>query len=697
MPNKLTTTIPAGRRKLWRRVMGPVGMVGLVGALTPIAVAAAIFSASIVGNANVFSSGALVMAGTTTAGICNSASGSLGSNVVACNGTGLPGTLSTTPSSTSITLSDVGSAGAKSTSMRITGCALQQVASSTGVDTGIAYGGVTYATSGPLGGLAMGFDGVSGNLYSVSQLAAPGSFSLAAWFRTTGTGSIISMSDAYSTSGSTVADRMIWIDSSGHVVVGINASSKQEVVSPTSYNDGVWHLVVATLKPTGAGKGLNLYVDGSLVANNKSYTSASSYNGYWHVGWSDVANGWADSPPSAYFNGSLSGVGVLPSVLSASSISSLYTSANFSAYSTGILAQSPTAYWSLNDSGTAGYTGAIPGASTSDSLSDISGQANTGMANGGVTLSSAGPTTLGGNSISLNGAAGSFVSTTKSYNNPEPASQMIWFKTSASGAFMGFTTQQSDTPNPVNFDRMFWVDPAGHVVYSIYSAAVAGSYSEVVSPGVYNDNAWHQAVATYGPSGQKLYIDGGLVASSSVAVTAQNYTGWWHLGYAYTNTWADQPTSNYFNGLLSQAAVFPSQLSSSQVSALYGQTSVSGEEAAVMALTPTSYWPLMDTAQSGACGYALISVSTTQGGVTACVYPNVGGACAAASAISTFSVASLVALSTTNPLSITSTMSVPAGLPANVSGARLIIGESYSSAAGTFTAGLSYSQEVVML
>lgn len=348
------------------RWIGGVSVATLLYTILPVAVASAtIFSAAIINDANTFSSGSLVLDGTTGSGTCVSASGSVDTNSAACAGNPLPiGQLSTTPTSGSITLSAGGTLGGSSGSLSSNSCGAQYAAVSTGTDTAIAYGGLAYQTSGPLGGNSVTFDGASGAFNTINSYAGLNPFTLVAWFRTTASGSIMGFSNSYATTGAGSADRMIWVDSTGHVVAGVGTSG--EISSPATYNNGAWHFVVATLYPNGKYKGFNLYVDGALVASNSHITSAQRYTGYWHIGWSG-ATGWTNPPTSAYFGGSLAGVGVIPTALTATQVSSLYSSANFITYSSNVMSYGPTAYWTLNDSGANSYTGAIPGVGASSS------------------------------------------------------------------------------------------------------------------------------------------------------------------------------------------------------------------------------------------------------------------------------------------------------------------------------------------
>jgi hypothetical protein len=690
-----------GKRRL--RWLSGVSVATLLYSALPFAVAsAAIFSTTIIDNINTFSSGNLVLSATTGAAMCNSASGSVSVDSAICSGNPLPlGPLSTTASSATITLSAVGSVGATTGHISSSGCGVQQAADATGADPALAYGGLTYQSSGPLSGTSVAFNGTTGNFQTINSYSGPTVFTQVAWFKTTTSGSIMGFANTYGVTGLGSWDRMIWVDPTGHVVAGVYPGATDEITSTSAYNNGAWHFVAVTLSTTG----FDLYVDGALQASSTSVTTAQVYTGYWHLGWSNAISGWPDSPTSAFFSGSLAGVGIIPTALTSTQVSSLYASATFSAYSTSVNARSPSAYWSLNDTGATPYLGAVPGLSGSSStLVDASGNANTGSIEGTVTLGSSGPTSLGGNAISLPGTSGSLVNTTTQYTDPDSGngvlSQSIWFKTTTSGALMGFTSQQTDSPTPSSYDRMFWIDATGHLVYAIYSPDVSGSFSEVTSPSTYNNGAWHLAVVTVGSAGEILYVDGVQVASAAAAQNAQSYSGYWHLGYAYTGSWANAPSSNYFAGSLADAAIFPSALTGTQVASLYSATSAANESSVVLGLSPTSYWPLTDTNLSSACALAQITVQYTRGTTTSCLAPTAAGACPAPSSsvlASTFSVGTLLGATLTSPETITTSMSVASGLPASATNLRIIDPFTFYESVSAFNAQLSYPSGAVIL
>ncbi|MHB8431413.1 MAG: LamG-like jellyroll fold domain-containing protein [Acidimicrobiales bacterium] len=238
----------------------------------------------------------------------------------------------------------------------------------TGADPGTGVGGLTYQANGPLGGTSVGFDGSSGYVQTANPVTNPQTFSLAAWFKTTGSGSIIGFTNSQGTSA-TSWDRQIWVDGTGHVVFGVYNNTTSEIQSTGTYNDGNWHFVVATLSPSD---GMNLYVDGAPVASNSTVTSAQAYNGYWHLGWSNAGTGWPNppTPASGYFPGSLAQVAVFPTALSASQVSQLDAQSASTGFANQVITDSPTSYWPLDQFSTAGLAN---GQSTAEVLETTNG------------------------------------------------------------------------------------------------------------------------------------------------------------------------------------------------------------------------------------------------------------------------------------------------------------------------------------
>ncbi|HST84685.1 MAG TPA: PKD domain-containing protein [Kineosporiaceae bacterium] len=153
-------------------------------------------------------------------------------------------------------------------------------------------------------------------LTSNVQIVNPSVYSLETWFKTTSTqgGRLIGFGNSR-TDFSSSYDRQIYLLDSGRLRYGIYTTQTVAIDSPLSYNDGVWHHVVAT---QGAG-GEELFVDGVRVAAGTGVTPRA-YTGYWRLGSDRV---W-DGASSESLAGSLDEAAVYPSVLSAETVQKHY-------------------------------------------------------------------------------------------------------------------------------------------------------------------------------------------------------------------------------------------------------------------------------------------------------------------------------------------------------------------------------------
>jgi hypothetical protein len=679
----------------WRisRALAAIGVVSLLSAAGSLA--ATQWGIGLAGGANGESqSASLQLKATTGASSCNSSA----SGVTACaSGSPVPtGSLSSSSSlSATTTLSSPGSATASSAQMASATCGVAELAdtgsdaswSGSGSNTALAVGGLSYQASGPLSSQAITTDGSTGWAETTGGYTNPETFTILAWFKTSSaSGSIIGFSNSQTAPASaTDYDRMLWIDPTGHVVWGVyNPFSTYEATSSSTYANGAWHFLAATLGSAGQ----QLYLDGAL-AGSSSNTSAQNYSGWWSIGLSGAANGnWGDSPSNPYFNGSLAQIAIIPSQLSSTQIANLYADNTLSSYTTAVNAVSPVNDWALGDSGSIPYEGSIPGETASTTLADASGNGDSGTAQGAVTLGMSGPSALG-SGISLGGSSG-YVQTANSYANPEGFSIVAWFKTTSKGTIIGFTNAQG-TSGQSDADRMLWVDDSGKLVWGVY----AGSTQEITSPSSYNNGQWHMAVAELGSSGQQLWVDGTEVASNNSITSAQNYTGWWHLGWDLeTGGWPDAPSSVYLTGSLSQIAVIPTQLSASQISTLDNAASAAAYALDIGQLAPSAYWPLQDSA-SNVCATTEITVQQTVGATNTCVYPPAAGVCASpnsSSLLTGLGARSVTAPTASTPVTIKITMKLSSASPAGVLGLHELADISFGTALSTtlWTAQLAY-------
>src|SRR5690606_12117063 len=76
----------------------------------------------------------------------------------------------------------------------------------------------------------------------------------------------------------------------------------------------------------------------------------------------------------------------------------------------------------------------------------------------------------------------------------------------------------------------------------------------------YANGAWHHAVGTVGPDGQKLYVDGVLVARDPAVVKGWRYWGYVHIGG--DRAWAG---STDFTGDIDEVAIYSDVLTADAV------------------------------------------------------------------------------------------------------------------------------------
>ncbi|MFJ3925804.1 DNRLRE domain-containing protein [Streptomyces sp. NPDC090022] len=137
-----------------------------------------------------------------------------------------------------------------------------------------------------------------------------------------------------------------------------------------------------------------------------------------------------------------------------------------------------------------------------------------------------------------------------------------WFKTNTTrgGKLIGFGN--NTTRNSGLADRHVYMTNTGRLVFGVHDGSM-----RTVSTGLfdtYNDNKWHHVVATQGPGGMTLYVDGVSKGTLNAAST-QTYMGFWHVGGDSLTGWPTRPTSNFFAGQIDETAVYPTALTAAQV------------------------------------------------------------------------------------------------------------------------------------
>jgi len=158
------------------------------------------------------------------------------------------------------------------------------------------------------------------------------------------------------------------------------------------------------------------------------------------------------------------------------------------------------------------------------------------------------------------------VATSKLLAGAQKYSLSLWFQSTtstSSGLLIGFGDSQMGTSS--NYDRQVYLTSSGQLTFDNYN----GSYQTVSSPSsTYNDGNWHNVVGALDNSGQYLYVDGVLVASSTNNA-AKNYSGYWHVGHGNLSGVPNAPTNYFYSGLVEDARIYNRALSVSEIADLY--------------------------------------------------------------------------------------------------------------------------------
>jgi fibronectin type 3 domain-containing protein len=402
---------------------------------------------------------------------------------------------------------------------------------------------------------SMSFDGSDDYIWSDEYVPGPDVYSIETWIKTTTTrgGQIVNYgngrprTDTGTRRASSSYDRMLYMENTGQVRFGTGG---QTVRSSQALNNGQWHHLVATQGPGG----MALYVDGIRVGTNALTTSAS-YNGVWHLG-GDNLSGWPSRPTSTFFAGLIDETAIYPTVLNRRTIGAHAVAAGRApavnprptdTYGGAVFDDDPELYWRLADSsGTtardSSYFGFMPGRY----------QNNVSLGAAGIRPGNA--------AVTLPGSTNGTVATQTAVVPPGVFSGEVWFRTTTTrgGKLLGFENTQ--TGNGASYDKNLYMTNAGRLVFGTSASGV----QTISSPGSYNNNAWHHAVVVLDGAGQKLYVDGNLVASSNVS-SSQSFTGYWRVGGGNLSSWPSTPTSGFFAGSVDEAAIYHATLPRSTV------------------------------------------------------------------------------------------------------------------------------------
>ncbi|MBO0896441.1 LamG-like jellyroll fold domain-containing protein [Arthrobacter sunyaminii] len=231
------------------------------------------------------------------------------------------------------------------------------------------------------------------------------------------------------------------------------------------------------------------------------------------------------------------------------------TASTAAPYPAMVRADGATTYWRLGDS---------QAAAADSSNGNKMGLPNLGAAIGGTTSALRSDS----NRAATFDGVDDMIYGQQRVNAPTVFSAEAWFKTDTTtgGKILGFgNAQPRRNGNLLGYsnvyDRHVYMSDAGKLVFGVWT----GTRVVVTSPASYNDNAWHHVVATQGPGGMVLYVDGVRVASNTVSANTVSLGSWRIGGDSIPSTWPSAPTSRHFKGAIDEFAIYPTALTPAQV------------------------------------------------------------------------------------------------------------------------------------
>jgi hypothetical protein len=201
-------------------------------------------------------------------------------------------------------------------------------------------------------------------------------------------------------------------------------------------------------------------------------------------------------------------------------------------------------------------------------LSEASGTAYNDLGGNDLTVGSGVGRNAGGAisgdpnpAFTFNGTSTSVAASQRRLQSPDVVTLEAWIRTTstAGGKILGFGN--ASTGISTTYDRHLYMDGAGRVFFGV---SYLNQRRTLQSGAGLNNGAYHHVVATLGPAGMELYIDGVRVGSRADTTFGPNYYGYWRLGG--DATWAG---AQYFNGRIDEVAVYQSVLAPARIAAHY--------------------------------------------------------------------------------------------------------------------------------
>lgn len=174
-------------------------------------------------------------------------------------------------------------------------------------------------------------------------------------------------------------------------------------------------------------------------------------------------------------------------------------------------------------------------------------------------------------------------------NSTTAFSISFWGKLSSVTSFMVLGDLVTPNTHGVSFNYHSY-----HLGGTIFFRCQNGSASPYLSASLSPDTDWHHFVVTYDAGTRFIYIDGAQAATDTSGPASMPAT----LGDTFKIGQDNSGGSNVTNGSISEVAVFDYALSSTQISTLYGSSSLGAGNPMALKPQPVAYYPLGDNSAS---------------------------------------------------------------------------------------------------
>ena len=216
-------------------------------------------------------------------------------------------------------------------------------------------------------------------------------------------------------------------------------------------------------------------------------------------------------------------------------------------YAKAVLEDSPTTYRKLDES-----SGTVI-----DSGFTYNGSASSGVQRGVPGVDGTAYRFSGGGEVAW---------TSASRTTPRAFSTEAWIRTTTSrgGVITSWGNTSNGTSSKVNYVTYMGND--GKVRFGVQDF----SRHVLTSPKSYNDGEWHHIVATLDwASGQRLYVDGQLVASDPGVKHGRDFQGYPRIADDYLGGWPSRPASDSLDADIDEVATYERAVPASRVLAHY--------------------------------------------------------------------------------------------------------------------------------